>query len=121
MCGNMIDIDAVIKSETLTELKEILEDDFEVLVSSYLEDARSRLVRLAAAIRESDAPVVKAEAHSLKGSSLNLGTLNLPALCSQLESQGNTGKLEGAPELFSKIETEFSKVEKALGEYSAES
>lgn len=118
MCGNMIDKTTdnceVIKAETIVELKEILADEFGVLVSSYLEDAQTRMKKLQLAIDDADAAVIKAEAHSLKGSSLNLGAQCLPQLCSQLEHCGNAQVFDDVPELFNQIENEFLRVESVL-------
>lgn len=119
MCGNMIDSNDVVKTETIVELKEILADDFSILVTSYLEDSQARIKKLQLAIQDADAAVIKAEAHSLKGSSLNLGARSLPELCSQLESCGNTESLEETPALFTKIEHEFLRVETALSQYAS--
>jgi HPt (histidine-containing phosphotransfer) domain-containing protein len=118
MCGNMIDTSEVVKTETIVELKEILAEDFGVLVTTYLEDAQLRIKKLQLAIAAADVAVIKAEAHSLKGSSLNLGAMSLPELCSQLENCGINESLEGTPALFSKIENEFLRVETALSQYA---
>lgn len=115
----MIDNREIVRTETLVELKEILEDDFGMLVTSYLEDAQSRIRKLQLAIEDADAAVIKAEAHSLKGSSLNLGAQSLPELCSQLEDCGNTESLEDTPALFIKIENEFLKVETVLSQHAS--
>jgi HPt (histidine-containing phosphotransfer) domain-containing protein len=119
MCGNMINPSDVVKTETIVELKEILADDFNVLVTSYLEDAQARIKKLQLAIEDADAAVIKAEAHSLKGSSLNLGARSLPELCSQLESCGDTDSLEDTPALFSQIENEFLRVETVLSQHAS--
>ncbi|MFT6401134.1 MAG: HPt (histidine-containing phosphotransfer) domain-containing protein [Pseudohongiellaceae bacterium] len=115
----MIDPSDVVKTETIVELKEILADDFNVLVTSYLEDAQARIKKLQLAIEDADAAVIKAEAHSLKGSSLNLGARSLPELCSQLESCGDTDSLEDTPALFSQIENEFLRVETVLSQHAS--
>jgi len=78
MCGNMtsgaiMNNTEAINPHVITELKEILAEEFPVLVTTYLQDANGRLLRLQAAIERRDAPGVKMEAHSLKGSSINLG------------------------------------------------
>ena len=115
----MINPRDVVKTETIVELKEILADDFNVLVTSYLEDAQARIKKLQLAIEDADAAVIKAEAHSLKGSSLNLGARSLPELCSQLESCGDTDSLEDTPALFSQIENEFLRVETVLSQHAS--
>ena len=112
----MTDQDEVIQSEVLIELKEILADDFPELVTTYLEDAMQRMDRLETAIAASDASNVKLEAHSLKGASANIGARNLADLCAEMENQGEAERLEQAPELFSKIRSQFSATEQYLNQ-----
>lgn len=114
MCGNMIDNNDLLNADMIGELKEILADDFAMLVNSYLDDAVRRMALLKNAIQDSDAEIIRNEAHSLKGSSLNLGALTLPEMFSKMEASGKDNQLESVAELFSDIELEFSRVEAAL-------
>ncbi|MFT4862783.1 MAG: HPt (histidine-containing phosphotransfer) domain-containing protein [Pseudohongiellaceae bacterium] len=118
MFGNMTDIEAAVKTEMIVELKEILAADFDSLVDSFIKDAHSRMTKLQQAIAASNCEVVRAEAHSLKGSSLNLGALLFPQLCSELEDQGKAGDLEGSEGLFGKIKSEFARVESELHDHT---
>ncbi len=119
MFGNMTNTNAAVKIEMITELKEILAEDFNSLVDSFIKDAQSRLIKLQQAITARNSEVVRAEAHSLKGSSLNLGALVLPQLCSELEDRGKKSDLEGSEGLFGQIESEFARVESELNHHAA--
>ncbi len=110
----MTDNREVIQNEILLELKEILAEEFPQLVTTYLEDATQRIDRLQHAIANSDAPGVKLEAHSLKGSSVNIGANGLADLCAKMETQGENCELAQAPELFNEIRSEFVVTERYL-------
>jgi len=55
------------------------------LIHLYLDDTRSRLKQMHTALNEGDKMKLQAFAHSLKGSSSNLGTHRMSALCLELE------------------------------------
>jgi CheY-like chemotaxis protein len=69
-----------------------------------------RLASLRSAIAASEVTLVNQEAHTLKGSCLNLGARRMAALCSDLEAQGQAGDLIGAARLLTLIEAEFEHV-----------
>ncbi len=107
----------MIQEEIITELKEILAEEFPLLVSTYLEDANARITRLQSAISASDAANIRVEAHSLKGASSNLGVSGLAELCSRLEDCGANEELDGVDSLFSQIQTEFTAAEGCLKQH----
>ena len=74
-----------IDAEQLAELKEVLEDEFSVLIDTYLTDAKFRLQLIENGINSQDYEAVRLAAHSLKGASANLGALVLAELCETLE------------------------------------
>ncbi len=114
MFGNTTNIKAALKSEMIAELKDILADDFDMLVDSFIEDAERRMQLLADAVSRSDSGVIRNEAHSLKGSSLNLGAELLPQLCSAMETKGKENDLTDSENLFKEIEAEFARVKSEL-------
>jgi CheY-like chemotaxis protein len=69
-----------------------------------------RLASLRSAIAADEVTLVNQEAHTLKGSCLNLGARRMAALCSDLEAQGQAGDLIGAASLLAMIEAEFEHV-----------
>ncbi len=87
-------------------LKEILEN--------YLAETPRRLERLRAALAEGNAEELVFVAHSLKGSSGQLGAQRMAALCTELEELGRSLDLTGAAPLLADLEQEFARVEPLL-------
>ena len=106
---------AHIDQAALTELKMIMENDFDLLITTFVNDSRERIDTLRSAIAAGDANGVRASAHSFKGSALNICAPLLSELCRQLEAEGKHGQLISAPELLTSIEAEFRAVCAALG------
>jgi HPt (histidine-containing phosphotransfer) domain-containing protein len=83
-------------------------------IGMFFSDTPQVLHRLFQAVQAQDATAVKEAAHSLKGSSGNLGAEKLSLLCRDLESQGKAGGLTSAPELLAQIEAEYAVVKEIL-------
>lgn len=79
--------------DVLASLQEIMEDNYPVLLDTFLVDSAERLVQLQKAAADSEANAdrerVSQAAHSFKGSSSNMGAARLADLCSQLEQCAN--------------------------------
>ena len=103
-----------VESAVLEELKEILEDEFPLLVNTYIDDVDKRMVKLRSAIEAVDSAQVKAEAHALKGSSRNLGVNPLADLFADLEAMGSAGEITGAEKLLLDIEQELIRAQEFL-------
>lgn len=71
--------------QQLAELRELMGPDFEGLLRAFLRDSRDRLLHLELAIKDRNWDIARRQAHSLKGSSSNLGALALAQHCQQLE------------------------------------
>ena len=110
MPGHAIDFD------TLNELKEIMEDDFDELITTFISDGHSLIKNLKIAIDLSIAPDVKRIAHTLKGSSANFGAHPLSEVCNALELNASDNTLDDANVLLEKIKTEFESVKSELKE-----
>ena len=80
-----------IDNEQLAELKDVLEDEFGILISTYLADAKLRLQLIEQGLQNQDYDAVRLAAHSLKGASANLGALILAQLCEKLEHDCKVG------------------------------
>lgn len=94
----------------LNELKMIMENDFDLLITTFVTDSQERIKTLKQAVAAGDATAVRASAHSFKGSSLNICAPLLSELCRQLEAEGKEGQLISASDLLASIETEFDAV-----------
>ena len=83
------------------------------LVGLFIEHTPPKLAQLSEAIASSDLPALKLAAHSLKGSSANVGARGMQQLCDQLE-HGPAEAMKDAPALLGLLQTEFAIVEQAL-------
>ncbi|MCM0611529.1 Hpt domain-containing protein [Marinobacter sediminum] len=96
--------------EALAELQDVMDDEFEVLIQTYLSDSRERVASLRAAIEVEDADAFAKMAHSFKGSCINIGAPHLGQLCLAAEMAGKENRLEGASAMVDGIEAELRTV-----------
>jgi HPt (histidine-containing phosphotransfer) domain-containing protein len=104
--------------DTLTMLKQVMEDDFALLIDTFVQDSTDRISTLRNIITGVDSDAIRRAAHSFKGSSSNIGALHLAALCSVLEKKALENNLEGLVCDLDSIETEFAQVLSLLRAYS---
>ncbi|WP_049629923.1 Hpt domain-containing protein [Cellvibrio sp. pealriver] len=100
--------------DTLNTLKQVMEDDFSLLVDTFIQDSSDRIASLRQLIEGADADQIRRAAHSFKGSSSNVGALQLSALCAAMEKKALAGNFNGLAADLSQIEIEFAKVEDSL-------
>ena len=96
-----------INKEMIEELKDLMEDDFPLLINTFLDDSNKRLVDLKLAIVEANANEVRELAHGFKGSSANLGAEKLAEISSELESMGRNDGLSEAESRFKELNNEY--------------
>lgn len=99
-----------VNKDMLSELKMLMEEDFPILIETYITDSHERLIALEDAISSQDSGEVRELAHSFKGSSANLGAQPLADICFKLETMGREGSLGGAEEIYSELKTEYQQV-----------
>lgn len=97
-------------TEQLAELKEVLEDEFDVLINTYLTDAQLRLQLIEQGVAAQNYEQVRLAAHSLKGASANIGALILTQLCEQLEHDCKVGQYKNLTEQLDILRGEFSNI-----------
>lgn len=100
----------------LNELKEIMGDDFSELVNVFIADGKNQLDILNTAIALSNAQDIRRIAHTIKGSSANLGINKLSQMCKELEVNAADNNLSRANELFNAISNEYNEVKVLLEE-----
>ena len=79
----------------LAALQDVMEDEYPILLDTFVADSEERLRLLHVA-------------HSFKGSCSNMGAVLLASLCKELEDAGRREALEPAPALIEQIEREFA-------------
>ena len=106
-----------VDSDTLAMLQEIMEGGFGPLLESYLSDGESRIRDLEQAYNDHDFDQLRRTAHSLKGSSGNVGATQMADLCLLVEQRGKEEELDGVESLLSEIHREFSAVRDIMTGY----
>lgn len=86
------------------------------LIGIYLEEAPRQLDRMEAAIAEGDADALGLAAHTLKGSSAQLGVPRLSEVCRDLEAMGDEGEVAGAEEKVQQAREVFERARSQLQE-----
>lgn len=103
-------------TEALDELKEVMEEEFESLIHTFVVDSEKKLMALRAAIDSKDEEMVGKVGHSFKGSCSNIGALHLTDLCKKVEDKGRANDLSGINELYVLVKEEYSIVKHALND-----
>lgn len=84
------------------------------LIELFLSDSPGKLDSVAKGVQSGDLERVERAAHSLKGSSGNLGARRLQHLCESLVGRSRTGDLEGARRVATQLESVFDEARAAL-------
>jgi len=104
------------------EMREIAEMDPSIipdLISMFLNDSNARLLKLRDACSRQDFKTIRAQAHSLKGSSLQMSAPALASLCAALEAAHNPLPDDCDP-ILGAIGEQFVLVRNAMEKYLAE-
>jgi histidine phosphotransfer protein HptB len=81
----------------------------------FLEDTPQRLAELEQSLRERDVARFARAAHSIKGSSANLGANSLRSVAEKLEHQARTEGIDQVATLLEQVNAEFAKASRELG------
>ncbi|MCI0476391.1 MAG: Hpt domain-containing protein, partial [Anaerolineales bacterium] len=84
------------------------------LIDLFLSELPTKLAAIQQAIGNRDATRLNKAAHTLKGSSANMGAQRAARVCLELENLGKAGDLTGAEDLFARLEQELARAKEAL-------
>ena len=84
------------------------------LIDLYLEDAPHRLAAIEEALAKKDGPALKQAAHCLRGSSANLGVLQMALICEEVERIDCNDWFPGVQTLLGCLKEEFARVRQVL-------
>lgn len=109
---------AVIDPQTIANLRSLNpgdQDEFlREIAGIFCEDTPLRIAELDQSLAGGDLPRFTRAAHSIKGSSANLGAMALRAVAEKLEHQSRTAGLADAGPLVEQIKVEFERARTAL-------
>ncbi len=100
--------------QVLETVREVLEDLFPETIEMFLHETSARLEGIQKALVQQDLQTVSQIAHTMKGSSGNIGAMRFSELCQHLMSVSETGVLADTTLQVVQIATEFSRVRAAL-------
>jgi CheY-like chemotaxis protein len=110
--GGSVDISVLVG---LRELQGEGEPDIlNELIELFLGEVPTQLKALREAAQVGETQSVERIAHTLKGSSANMGALRMEALCAELEEAGRSEDLSAASGQISRLEEEFGRVRTVL-------
>jgi PAS domain S-box-containing protein len=90
------------------------------LISTFLNDAPGLVGTLRSSLEQGDVEELRRAAHTLKSNGRTFGASELAVLSEELEQSAQAGTLAGAAELITRVEQEYTRVERALGALAVE-
>lgn len=96
--------------DTLNGLREIMEDDFCLLIETFIQDSRDRLSTLLQFANTDELDNLRRAAHSFKGSCSNIGALRLAELCAQVENRALADAESGIETNVTLMETDVDNI-----------
>ena len=100
--------EAHVDNGVLETLRDVMEDEYSLLLETFLADSEERLRLLVAAAQSADAQAMRLAAHSFKGSCSNMGALLLASLCKELEELARRELLDQVAPVLEQVQREFA-------------
>ena len=95
----------------LRQLEECGEADLvEELIDIFQTDTAERLELLARAVESGDYATTRAEAHTIKGSAMQVGAVRVAEVCRQMEVEARNAQPAGLAPMFRALLTSFNEV-----------
>ncbi len=94
----------------IENLKELMEDDFSLLLETYITDGDQSLLDLDKALNDNNAMKISKITHTLKGSSSNLGADALAKTSYKIETIARNADLAGIEDVVVQLKKEYQEV-----------
>ena len=111
-------IEGCLDEQVLKDLESLSDDEqpdfLQVVIQQFLEDQTKHMTAIETAIEEKDPLALRKAAHSLKGSSFNVGARDLASRAMELEKLGAAGTLDGVEDLLGAFQKECRRARRAL-------
>jgi PAS domain S-box-containing protein len=113
--------DGGLDTSVLERLADTLGSDaaLDELIDTFLAEAPKLVATLHEAVERGNADELRRAAHTLKSNAATFGAEDLADRCRTLERVAVAGPLDGAPELISRIEADYRRLERALKDAQA--
>ena len=101
----------LLNQEVLESLESLGEEDGEPFINQiikmYLNEAPNNLAKIKNAIEAKDSNLLRLEAHTLKGSSENIGAKEVSALSFEIEKKGKENDLDNVEGIYAELQKCF--------------
>jgi HPt (histidine-containing phosphotransfer) domain-containing protein len=111
----MPDLPHDIDPDVHTALRELMQDDYPLLIETFRKDSQKRLAQLRLSLHAQDWDDFRQTAHSFKGSCGNMGALALQQACEEAERAGSTANPQAAQASYEKVQHSFERIVPLLG------
>jgi HPt (histidine-containing phosphotransfer) domain-containing protein len=85
-------------------------DSVNDIMETYMADTAGRLLLLGEAMQKQDRPRLRAQAHAIKGSSEQVGAIEMAAFCLNIELQATEGPLPELIRMVARCDVEFERL-----------
>ncbi|MBV1910168.1 MAG: Hpt domain-containing protein [Kangiellaceae bacterium] len=109
-------MEKIVDDNMLDELCEIMGDDINMLIESYISDSKAKLIQIAELDPSSDQENIFRLAHSLKGSSRNIGVLAFSNYCDTIENNARDNCLNNENYDLEKLNGFFNEAVALIGQ-----
>jgi CheY-like chemotaxis protein len=103
-----------IDAATVARLQQTDAELLAEVIGIYLAEGPAQIASIRDAVAKHDPQLLASAAHALKSSSGNVGALRVREICSELETIGRSGGVDGAAELVDQLGSEYQRAERAL-------
>jgi HPt (histidine-containing phosphotransfer) domain-containing protein len=100
----------ILDSELIDQLREIMEDDFSLLLETYLVESQLQLSAVESSHAANNSDQLSKDAHRLKGSCSNIGAVDLAKTCADIEADPS----QDMSSLFTQLHRQFNDVQSAV-------
>jgi HPt (histidine-containing phosphotransfer) domain-containing protein len=105
--------------DTLNTLKDVIGDDLKEIIDSFLQLLPGQVDAIESSARTNDTTNMRLHAHTLKGSSSNVGALALAELSHKLEDMAKLGQTEASLGQMSELRSLSARTGDALRKFMA--
>ena len=102
----------IVDADSIANLRDLNPGDngefLREIITIYLEDTPKRIAEMKEALASGDASTFTRSAHTIKGSSSNVGALALRGVAEQLEKAGKSGGLAGLSAQIEECDRQFA-------------
>lgn len=106
--------DEVINHEQFEEMRDLLEEDFDDLVTAYIADSKQRIALLRTAQAAGDNANGFEAAHAIKGASANLGAIQLMDIAADLQEACRENTISQCAALIQQADSALVQLEQAI-------